>query len=553
MKKLRWQLIIIFLTGLVVGVLLLGEQPAFSGPSEAAPTTGGIYTEALAGYPQRFNPVLDYYNGIDRDVDRLLYSGLIRYNARGVPEPDLVETWGISKDGKIYNFTLRSGLKWHDGEPLTSDDVLFTIDLIRQDGSIFPEDIKAFWKEVEVVNLSENTLQFRLPEPYAPFLDYLTFGVVPKHLLDGQTVDQIIDSQFNLNPVGSGPYKFDRLIVENGSITGVVLSLFEDYYGAKPYIAQVVFRYYPDSAQALRAYQEGAVQGIGQITDDILPAVLAEQNLSVYTGRRPEIAMVLFNLKDPKVAFLQDASVRRALLVGLNRQWYIDHEMQGQAIVADGPILPGTWAYYDGLERAPYDPEAAKNILKESGYTLPAEGDMVLQKDGSPLAFILSFPNDAHHQVLATFIQQNWSLLGVQVTLEPLPYEQLVNERLEERTFQAALVDLNLSRSPDPDPYPFWDQAQATGGQNYSQWDHKIASDTVEQARVTTDLAERQRLYRNFQVIFSQELPALPLYYPVYTYALSPKVQGVQMGPLFDSSDRFTTFGEWFLSTKQGL
>jgi peptide/nickel transport system substrate-binding protein len=125
-----------------------------------------------------------------------------------------------------------------------------------------------------------------------------------------------------------------------------------------------------------------------------------------------------------------------------------------------------------------------------------------------------------------------------------------VNDYLSPRQYQAALVDLNLARSPDPDPYPFWHQEQATGGQNYSQWNDRQASEYLEQARITTDITERARLYRNFQVRFAQELPALPLYYPVYTYAVSIEVQGVRIGSLFDTSNRFDTITSWFLLTK---
>ena len=142
MKKLRWQLIIILLTGLVVGVLLLGEQPVAGPQLKPEPVQGGIYTEALVGSLQRLNPVLDYYNAVDRDVDRLIYSGLIRFSEHGLPEADLAESWGISQDGTFYNFTLRSDAIWHDGQPVTSDDVVFTIELLREGGGVVPEDIQ---------------------------------------------------------------------------------------------------------------------------------------------------------------------------------------------------------------------------------------------------------------------------------------------------------------------------------------------------------------------------------------------------------------------------
>jgi peptide/nickel transport system substrate-binding protein len=547
MKKLRWQLIIIFLTGLVVGALLLSEQPPAIVSVAPEPVKGGIYTEAIIGSLQRLNPALDAFNPADRDINRLLFSSLLRYDSRGMPQNDLVESWGATIDGQIYNFTLRDNVFWHDGEPFTSDDVMFTIELMREENDVIPADIRAFWQEVDVKILSEDTLQFRLPAPFAPFLDYLSFGVLPQHILGGMTFDQIMNDSFNLQPVGTGPYAFERLIVEDEQIIGIMLQSFDQYYGTPAFIEQMIFRYYPDAESALAAYRAGQVQGISNVTADILPAVLAEPGLSVYTGRKPEMAMVLFNLKNPVKPFFDEKEVREALMIGLNRQWIVDRILQGQAFLANGPIFPGSWAYFDGLEPRSYDVELARDMLKKAGYVIPAEDSSVRVKEDTRLSFDLLHPDTDLHTRVAESIQRDWARIEVQVNLVPMPYDQLVNQRLVGRDFEAALVDLNLSRTPDPDPYPFWNQAQATGGQNYSQWDNRLASDYLEQARVTLDMEERARLYRNFQVVFNNELPALPLYFPVYTYAVDRQVQGVQMGPLYDSSDRLSTVARWFL------
>jgi peptide/nickel transport system substrate-binding protein len=235
--------------------------------------------------------------------------------------------------------------------------------------------------------------------------------------------------------------------------------------------------------------------------------------------------------------------------MGLNRQGMVDQILSGQALLADGPILPGTWAYYNGLERVPYDPDAALKLIKDAGYDLPANGDGVRAKEGVRLAFELAHPDDPQNTAIAEAMKRDWERLGVEVTLKALPLEQLLSEDLEPRNYQAALVELNLSRFPDPDPYPFWDQAQVTGGQNYANWDDRQASEYLEQARVTVDLGERAKAYKNFQVRFANEMPALPLFYPVYSYGVDQQVQGVRMGPLFDTSDRFATLLQWYLKS----
>jgi peptide/nickel transport system substrate-binding protein len=141
----------------------------------------------------------------------------------------------------------------------------------------------------------------------------------------------------------------------------------------------------------------------------------------------------------------------------------------------------------------------------------------------------------------------------VDVKIQAVSYTSLISDYLTPRNYQAALVDLDFTRSYDPDPYPFWHQAEATGGENYSQWDNRTASEYLEQARVIADTSVRLRLYRNFQVIFSRELPALPLYFPIYSYGVDARVQGVQIAPLFEPSDRFNTFSSWFLVTGRAL
>lgn len=552
MKKLRWQILVVVVTLVLVGALLLSQQPIVQ-TILPQPTSGGVYTEALIGSMSRLNPLLDRNNSADRDVDRLLFSGLIKFDSRGIPRPDLAESWGTSQDGTIYNVSIRPNAVWHDGQPVTTDDVIFTIELIKSDISFYPQDVKALWNEVEIKRLDEKTMQFRLPEPFVPFLDYLTFGLLPQHILGAVPADQILNAEFNLEPIGSGPYQFDHLLVENGQITGVVLNIFDNYYGKDPYIPQIVFRFYPSASSAMDAYQQGEVLGISQITQETLNQALAEENLSLYTSRRPELSMVLFNLNNGEVPFLQEANVRKALLTGLNRQHIINALLRGQAIPADGPILPGSWAYYEGTEHIDYDPNAAIASLKREGYVIPAEGGDVRAKEGQRLAFNLLHPNDALHTAMAEYIQQDWAQLGVQVTLVPMPYEQMVYENLTNRQYQAALVDLNLSYTPDPDPYPFWHQAEAVGGQNYSQWDNRPASEYLERARITADLNERARLYRNFQVIFADELPALPLYFPTYTFAVDVQLSGVQAAPLYDTSDRLSNIPDWYLVTRRSI
>ena len=552
LKKLRLQILVVLISLVVVAVLLLSQQPVIAPLlPEAAP--GGVYTEALVGSMGRLNPMLDWNNPADRDIDRLLFSGLVRFDSHGLPQPDLAESWGVSADGILYNFSLRPNALWHDGKPVTTKDVLFTIEMIKSSGSLFPQDIKDLWSEIEIKELPDGILQFRLPEPFAPFMDYVSFGILPSHILGDLPADQLASADFNLSPVGSGPYKFDHLIVESGQIKGVVLKINSDYYLEKPFIEQVVFQYYPDSISSLEAYEQGEVLGLSQVTGETIDDVLANPNLSAYTSRLPQLSLVFLNQNNPAAPYLQNKNVRRALLKGLNRSAIVSRALQGQGIIADGPILPGSWAYYDGIERMDYDPEAAANLLKEEGYVIPVGGGEARAKDNEVLSFPLVHPDDPVHTQIAQSIQADWAMINVKVELVPVSYDALVNGYLVPRSYTAALADLNTVRTPDPDPYLFWHQSEGTGGQNYSQWDNRTASEYLETARTQANFSDRARLYRNFQVIFTKEMPSLPLYFPVYTFAVDSQVQGVQVAPLYDISDRLAFISDWYLVTRRTL
>jgi peptide/nickel transport system substrate-binding protein len=552
MKKYRWQLLILFLTGLVVGTLLILEKRGGIGQlGTPQPVSGGVYTEALIGGLSRLNPLLDSSNQVDRDVDRLIFSGLVKFDSRGMPEPDLAESIRPTQDGVIYNITLRNKLTWHDGEPLTTADIAFTVSLLQNGEGYISSDLVAFWKEIKVVVLDDLNMQFILPDAFAPFQDYLAFGILPNHLLAGKTIKEIADSGFNLEPVGSGPYQFSELTVENDVITGLTLKAFTKNSTSGPFLEEIHFRYYTDAKSAYQAYVDKYVQGISEIPDEMLASALNNQDLSVYTGRLPQISMVLFNLNDAALPFFQDASIRRALLLGLNRQLLVNELFNGQAIVANGVIFPDSWAYLESMPTVEYDPDQAAMLLKEAGYVITGDENPVRMKEDVALRFVLSYPDDELHRLIAEAIQTDWKKLSIDVVLEAVPADIFVSDKLTPRAYQAALVDLNLSRTPDPDPYPFWDSSQATTGQNYSQWSNRLASDSIEQARVTMDFEERTRLYHNFQAIFEQELPSLPLYYPVYNYGVDSVIQGVSLGPLMDTSDRFATVSSWFMTARR--
>ncbi|MBT3670640.1 MAG: peptide ABC transporter substrate-binding protein [Chloroflexi bacterium] len=550
MKKLRWQILIVVAALIAIAVLLYGQQPVLETIIAQEPSTGGVYTEGLVGSPIRYNPILDFYNQVDRDVDRLIFSSMIRFDDWGNPIADLAESWGVSVTSDVYNITLHENILWHDGETLTTDDILFTIELLRDSENPVPEDIAALWQSVEVVVFDELNIQFRLEESFSPFVDYLSFGILPRHLLEGKSGETLIGDGFNLSPVGSGPYQFEGLLSENREITGIVLTASEEHYAERPLIDQIVFRYFGSDEEALAAYQNGEISGISNISGNMLSGFMDEVDLNAYTSRLPELSMILFNLDKDELLFFQDIEVRKALYHAINRPWIISQALNGQALIAEGPIFPNSWAYYDATEKYPFDATLAIDILRDSEYVIPADGGNIRSKDGVSLSFELIHLDDEIQAEVAKMIKEYWAAIGVNVVLMPLDAETMMTTYLETREYDAALVNLNLMRTPDPDPYPFWHQSQITNGQNYSGWNDRRASEYLEKARVTPERSDRERLYRNFQVHFSREIPALPLFFPVYTYFVDAEVGGINFGSVYDQSDRFKNIQEWYLVSR---
>ncbi len=551
MKNLRWQILIAVLALAAVAVLLLNQTQVGETISEAIEpaAAGGVFVEGLIGSPVRFNPLLDDFNQVDQDVNRLVYSRMIRFDSWGSPQPELAESFGVSVLGDIFNVQLRENALWHDGMPVTTADVLFTIELMRNGEMPVREDVRALWNSVEVIAFDALNLQIRLPEPYAPFMDYLSFGILPRHLLEGKSPQEIINDPFNLLPIGSGPYQVVDLETVDGEVTGVVLEAFDDYYMGQPLIEQVVFRYFESTEEALDAYRQGEILAIGSVSPEGLDSVLAERELNIYSVRIPEMTMVLLNLGEDGPVYFQDAAVRKALMTALNRNWIIDQAVDGQGIPAHTPIMVGSWAYFPEVEKYDYNPEDAIKLLRQNGYGLVSESSLVREKDGENLSFDLIYPDNERYSLVAEMIRDYWAEIGVQANLVPVQPDVMIRDYLTPRNYQAALVDLALYESPDPDPYPFWHQAMITSGQNYSMWDDRRASEYLERARVTPNQFERTRLYRNFQIHFSRELPALPLFFDVYNYPIDQQVRGVQLGPLYDPSDRFDTIYLWSLET----
>lgn len=559
LRHVRWQIILI-VAGILVLAGLMGYL-ALSFTTQLVPAPGGTYIEGVVGQPQFLNPLLCSFNEVDRDVCSLVFSGLVKFNARGEPQPDLAQQWTVSQGepdyGLIYTFHLRTDVQWQDGQPFTADDVIFTISLLQDPTFPGRPDIAALWRSVEAVKVNNYSVQITLQEPYAPFLDYLATGMLPAHILSGITADQLLTHPFNQQPIGTGPFQVEAFTNQPGQPPRVLLAANPRYYGRQPFINKVEFKYYGTTADVFTAYRSGEIQGIASVAPADFDQVRATSSLDLFTALRSGITMVMLNTDDPNSPFFQEVEVRRALLLALDRQAIVDIALDGQGLVADSPFLPNSWAHDPNTPHVAQQVETARQLLDDAGWIAPpprrdddddqvprAEtiaADPIRLKNGVPLSFTLLAPIE---QVdMARIIASQWRLVGASVQVQPVQVG-LASNFLQARQYQAALVNFVLD-TPDPDPYPFWHETKAAAGQNYSQFKDRDMSEVLEAARRVVDPARRAELYSRFARMFNEKVPAILLYYPLYNYAVNERIRGVQLGPLLNPSDRFQTLADW--------
>ncbi len=542
-RHIRWQILLILLGVILVGILL--AYLAINYTTILRPGHGGTYVEGIAGFPHHLNPLLSGYSDVDRDICALLFSSLTRMNADGEVEPDLAQWDPPSADGLTYIFHLRRDTRWHDGTPVTADDVIFTTSLLQDPDFPGPPELGAnVWRTVKAEKIGSFTVRFTLAEPYAPFLDYTTFGILPAHLLQGIQAADLPTAPFNLQPIGSGPFQLEEIEIEEETITSMVLKPSTNYYGLQPHLDRLQLRFYPTYQTAISAYEEGEIEGISRIPTAELEHAKALPTLNLFSAQVAEYGIVILNLNRDDLPFFQEPEVRQALLYALNRQEIIDQVLEGQALVAHSPLLPGNWAYHDDIQRYDYDPHKATDVLWEAGWVLPRVSATALRKNRTDLKFTLLTSSEPERVGVAEMIAEQWKEIEVDVTVETASPSE-VREALETRNFDAILV--HIAAPGDPDPYPFWHQEQIESGQNYAGFNDRHMSEIIEQARVTVNPERRRQLYQEFQDIFAQQVPSLPLYVPVYTYGVDERIHDVQIGPLVHPSDRFRTIAAWWI------
>lgn len=540
-RHVRWQAVIAILGIILLGALL--SYAAYNFPSSLAPARGGTYVEGVAGSPQYLNPLLGHFNEVDRDLAALLFNGLTTLDERGAVVPDLATRWEISEDGRVYTFYLRDDVRWHDGAPFTADDVIYTIGLMQSPDFSWAPWLSSLWQSVQVEKVDDYTVRFTLDEPFTPFLDHTTIGILPAHLWSRYQVSELNNAQLNIRPVGTGPWQLVQIDAEHARLEPNPF-----YRGPLPFLGALEFRFYPDMGRLFAAFERDEVNAIGHIFPDDVRSALRLRNLNLFSSVLPGYTLVYLNQNSANVPFLQDRTIRQALLLALDRQKLVDEALQGQGVVAHSPIQPDSWAHDASVTQYPYDPDRARALLDSAGW-IDTDGDGVRDKDGKPLEFTLLTTDATDQMALGQNIARQWGAIGVRLVPQAITFAGLVADHLSTHNYDAALVSWELSG--DPDPYPLWHSTEIEGGQNYGLWNNRQADETMEAARRTSDVNQRIDLLKDFQALFAEEVPALLLYHPVYSFGVHDKVRGVTISKLNGSGDRFRAASDWYIATER--
>jgi len=487
----------------------------------AKPVKGDTILMGSIGEPSTLLPVLAS-DSASSDINGLVYSGLVRYDKDLQIEGDLAETWEISEDNLTITFHLRRDVRWHDGEPFTAQDVMFTYQLY-----IDPETPTAYAERYKQVASAEvidpYTFRVRYDQPLAPALISWSLPIHPLHLLQGKDVTQ---SPLGRAPVGTGPYRFETW--DSGE--RVVLAANPDYWDGEPYIQRVVYRIIPDQSTMFLELQSKGIDYMGltplQYSDQTdTPAF--KRNFNKFRYLSFGYSYLGYNLRKP---MFQAKRVRQALTHAINKQELIDGVLLGLGQIATGPYKPDTWPYNPDVPRYPYNPEQARALLAEVGW-VDADGDGIREKNGQPLAFTIVTNQGNEQRIRAgEIIQRRFREVGVDVKLRVIEWASFLKEFINPGNFDATILGWTVSL--DPDAYNVWHSSKTAPGElNFINFRNEEVDHLLERGRRTFDQTERKEIYDRFQEILAEEQPYTWLYVPDSLPAVASRFRGIDPAP----------------------
>ncbi|MDI6823517.1 MAG: peptide-binding protein [Bacillota bacterium] len=539
MKRIAMGLLVLVFLATVVGCSQpapKGEQP----PAQAGePRQGGTVTVAMWSEPANFNPHI-WPTQYDVYITSLVFDSLVEADTSLKWQPELAEKWDVSPDGRTITFTLREGIKWHDGQPLTAEDVKFTyMSLAHPEydgGSYYLAEpfvgVKEYHEgkaqDIEGIKvIDERHISFTTPEPMASVWASFEAEIVPKHILKDVSPGQWKQHAFNANPVGTGPFKFVKYV------TGqyVELAANPDYFLGRPRLDKIVYRI-GDQNTMLAAFLNKEVDIIQVPLGEIESVKLADF-AEIHAYDSAGIQYIGFNLLDDRLA---DLRVRQAIAHAIDRGSIVKSLLRGYGKVINCPMPAPYWAYNDKAPGYAFDRAKAVQLLEEAGWKLNPQ-TKIREKDGKKLEFELIYPTgNLVRMQAAPVVQQGLAAVGIKVNLQALDFPTLVSRLLprdksgkirplKPDDFQIYL--LGLSFDPDPDGLRtyFHSATRPPKGYNFISYQNERADRLWEESTRAMDFGERQRIYHELMSLLAEEIPWLPLYSEQEIWACNKRVK----------------------------
>jgi peptide/nickel transport system substrate-binding protein len=496
-----------------------------AGPSIALPVLSDANLDGklilnVGAEPSTFNPLL-YTDSASGEIIDYIFNGLIKINESLEFEPDLAEKWTISEDGLTYRFYLRRDVQWHDGQPFSVDDVAFTIDrlLDKKTNTVRRSNYVINGKPIAYKVINDYQINFILPEPFAPFLSNISTGIIPKHRLENQDINS---SDFNKNPIGTGPYVFDNY--RRG--THIKLIRNDKFYRGKPRIKEVYFKIIPDQNAGLLAFKAGELD-LSSIPPKDYHKLKEANDFNVFSWESLSYTYLGFNLDHP---LLSQKPIREAIALAIDKQILVDVIFKGLAKPAHIPMSPVSWAYSDQFKTYDYLPTKASKILDDNGWILDQK-KLVRQKGEQELAFnILVNQGNKEREKAAVIIQDALKKVGIKVDITIMEWSSLLKKITgETKEFDSLIIGWSLGI--DPDGYNIWHSSQYPKGFNFVHYQNKLVDKLLVDARRETNQDERKLLYEKIFNNITKDLPYVFLWYPQSLVAAQRYVGGISERP----------------------
>ncbi len=510
----------------------------FSQMTVLAAVSGGEYVEGVVGQPSFINPVLSSPGGVDSDINELVFSKLF----------DLSDSVKMSDNGKIWDIRLKADIFWDDKQPITSQDIDFTIKKIQNSDMQSP--LESMWRGTQTEVISKLEMKVSLSEPYFFFDETLkNLMIIPAHLFTDTPAANIKISDYNLEPTGNGPFKFQSFKKEkSGFISEYKFVRNETYFNKKPYIESVVFKFYKSEDELINAFNSGEISGFGGLSAKNLEKISI--NSKIFSLMMPRYYALFFNSYAQKN--LAGKNVRMALDYATDKKKIIDEVFNGDAAVADGPIVLGMNGYNPEVSsESVFSPEKAMSILDADGWKVGEDGvrEKIIKKETLRLEFNAISPKVQFLEDAVNIIASDWARIGVNLNVLVKSLEE-IDEIIKTRNYEMIIFGNSFTSYSNPDLSSFWYSSQKFyPGFNLSLYENKSVDNLIEISRETMSDSKRQSALSSLQSLIVGDQPAIFLFSPDYTYVSKQQLEGFEETEINSASDRFKNIENWYIRT----